>query len=110
MPSGQYAADNEPPEWVVEMLADREWLKAQHRACIAMMAHVAEIGLVPVEHGLLKYIEGLVHAFADREDELAVPNIRSGRRNALELAAVRRAQAVYFAEAGSKYLKDVAKG
>jgi hypothetical protein len=39
-----------------------------------------------------------------------VPNIRSGRRNALELRAVQRAQEVYFAEAGSKYVKDIARG
>lgn len=109
MPSGQFAAD-EPPEWVVEMLADREWLKAQHRACIALLAHLGERELIPAEHGLLKYIEGLVGAFAEREEELAIPNIRSGRRNSLELAAVRRAQEVYFAEAGSKYLKDVVRG
>lgn len=110
MPLPSTAYDDGPPEWVVEMLADREWLKAQHRACIALLAHLAETRAVPAQDGLVTYIQGLMTAFEDREEELQVPNIRSGRRNALELRAVQRAQEVYFAEAGSKYLKDIAKG
>ncbi len=91
------------------MLADREWLKAQHRACVGLLAHLAEVNAIPAEDGLVTYIRRLMNAFDEREDELQVPNIRSGRRNALELRALARAREVYFAEAGSKYLKDIAK-
>lgn len=102
--------DEEPPDWwIVEILADREWLKAQHRACVGLLMHLAEIGDVPAEHGLRKYIAGLVAHFDEREEELEIPNIRAARRHLLERQGLQRAKEVYFAEAGSRYLKDVAK-
>lgn len=109
MGAERWPAEQPPDWWIGEMLANREWLKAQHRACIALMTHLAEANIVPAEHGLHTYVQALVTAFEDREEELAVPHVWRARQDAAELRAVARAKEVYFAEAGSKYLKDVGK-
>lgn len=92
----------------VGWLVDREFLKAQHRACVALLAHLGEAGVVPHEHGLFVYLDALVNAFDEREAELSVPRIHKGRSDLIDLAAARAAREVYQVEASSKYLRDVA--
>lgn len=104
MPLPQFSTDDgETVGW----LADREFLKAQHRACVTLLAHLAESGLVPAQHGLFLYLDALNRAFEEREAELSVPSIRSGRRNRLEREALAEARSLYLEEAGSKYIRDV---
>ena len=98
-----FAADGEPPDWLV----DRGFMMAQHRACVRLLAELAKGKITPRE-GLLTYVEALMKAFDDRESELRVVPIRHGARTSNEhsLAALLAARSLYLEQAGAKYLAD----
>lgn len=88
----------EMPGWL------EEFVLAQHRACVALMAHLATAGIIPAEDGLFRYLDAVAGTLDEREADLAVPRLRT--RDAARLAAVREARDVLRRETATKYFRD----